>query len=230
MGGKSEEKSVRFGCMSESVSAPATATATASAQEHRGSAADVPLPRVQPPSSLKEKNRRKRWLEMHPEYFGSDLENADPLLYDRMIRRFQSAEEREKEGRKKGFTGIFHADLMRGEARLEALNRPHAGDAFSCTWGPNGEILVEDRDDVPVTKEEGFSRWRWEMEMRFVKGADYDFDYMTVDQDEALDEYNWNDREERYYDEEEPGWVTDTDEHGNKMERVLKGETGIQDY
>lgn len=147
-----------------------------------------------------------------------------------MIRRFQSAAEREKEGREKGFSGIFQADLMRGEARLETLNRSHAADIFSCTRGPDGEILVEERDDIPETKEEGFSRWKWEMEMRFIRGEDDDFDYATIDHNEELDEYNWNDREEKYYDEEEPGWVTETDEHGNSMERELKGETGIQDF
>ncbi|KAI5306565.1 hypothetical protein KEM56_000260 [Ascosphaera pollenicola] len=224
MVGKIEEKGGGlFGMLEEDV--PDTAGAP---QEHEPRV-DTP-PQAQPPLSLIEKNRRKRWLDTHPEYFGSELESADPLLYDRMIRRFQSAEERQKEGREKGFSGIFQADLMRGEARLEALNKPHSGDAFSCTRGSNGEILIEDRDDVPKTKEEGFTRWKWEMEMRFVRGGDHDFDYPTVDQNEELDEYNWNDREEKYYDEEEPDWVTETDEHGKRLERVLKGETGVQDF
>lgn len=37
-------------------------------------------PRAQPPLSLKEKNRRKRWLDTHPEYFGSDLESAGEFV------------------------------------------------------------------------------------------------------------------------------------------------------
>ena len=31
------------------------------------------------------KNRRKRYLETHPEYFGPSLELADPILYDRLV-------------------------------------------------------------------------------------------------------------------------------------------------
>jgi hypothetical protein len=32
------------------------------------------------PESIRIKNRRKRYLDMHPEYFGSDLELAGVLL------------------------------------------------------------------------------------------------------------------------------------------------------
>ena len=39
---------------------------------------DVPIP-----ESIRVKNRRKRYLDMHPEYFGSDLELAGVLLFDR---------------------------------------------------------------------------------------------------------------------------------------------------
>jgi hypothetical protein len=40
-------------------------------------AADRALP---VPDSIRIKNRRKRYLDMHPEYFGSDLELAGVLL------------------------------------------------------------------------------------------------------------------------------------------------------
>jgi hypothetical protein len=38
-------------------------------------------PPVQPPASLKTKNRRKRYLDCHPEYFSADLELAGPLCF-----------------------------------------------------------------------------------------------------------------------------------------------------
>ncbi|KAL1998770.1 hypothetical protein VTN02DRAFT_5594 [Thermoascus thermophilus] len=177
---------------------------------------------VVPPASVQVKNRRKRYLDKHPEYFSSpDLELADPLLYDRLIRRFQTPKEREAEGRAKGFSGVLEADIMRSEAKLDALNNPDPNAMLSYSRGPNGEILAEDREDIPTTKEEGEKRWRWEMEMRFIKGADYSFDYTTVDDNEDYDD--WNEEQERYFDEEEPEWIVEDD-------KKLEGETGIQDF
>ncbi|KAL2010270.1 hypothetical protein VTN00DRAFT_6077 [Thermoascus crustaceus] len=177
---------------------------------------------VVPPASVQVKNRRKRYLDKHPEYFSSpDLELADPLLYDRLIRRFQTPQEREAEGRAKGFSGVLEADIMRSEAKLDALNNPDPNAMLSYRRGPNGEILAEDREDIPTTKEEGEKRWRWEMEMRFLKGADYNFDYKTVDENDEYDD--WNEEQERYFDEEEPEWIIED-------EKKLQGETGIQDF
>ncbi|KAI5293892.1 hypothetical protein KEM52_005049 [Ascosphaera acerosa] len=217
--------------------AAAAAAATTSATPTDGvdgestmHAASDGVQQLRPAASVIEKNRRKRWLDTHPEYFGPELESADPLLYDRMVRAFQSAEEREQEGRDKGFAGTLRADLLRGEARLAALNTPTASDAFSVTRGRDGELLVEDRDDAPATREEGLARWRWEMEMRFVRGADDDADYAAIDQDEDLDAYNLQGREDAYYDDEEPAWASQVDEHGNRVERELQGETGVQDF
>ncbi|KAI9757454.1 MAG: hypothetical protein M4579_003470 [Chaenotheca gracillima] len=78
-------------------------------------------------SQIRVKNRRKFYLDHHPEYF-SGLELVDPLLYDRCIRRFQSAAEREAEGKRKGYSGVLEADLFRGEAKLAAAlsGRPPA--------------------------------------------------------------------------------------------------------
>lgn len=110
---------------------------------------------------------------------------------------------------------------MRSEAKLDALNNPDPNAMLSYRRGPNGEILAEDREDIPTTKEEGEKRWRWEMEMRFLKGADYNFDYKTVDENEEYDD--WNEEQERYFDEEEPEWIIEDD-------KKLQGETGIQDF
>jgi hypothetical protein len=37
-------------------------------------------PVLRPPASIQVKNRRKRYLDRHPEYFSSDLEMAGPHL------------------------------------------------------------------------------------------------------------------------------------------------------
>ncbi|KAL5003647.1 coiled-coil domain-containing protein-domain-containing protein [Aspergillus recurvatus] len=173
------------------------------------------------------KNRRKRYLDLHPEYFSADLELADPLLYDRLIRRFQTPSEREAEGRAKGFSGILQADLLRSEAKMDALNHPDPHALFTYARGPNGEILAEDHDEIPTSKEEGEKAWRWEMTMRFLRGEDTDFDYSTVDGNEEFDDEN--EEQERYFDEEEPEWCVEGEGEGDVRER-LTGETGIQDF
>ncbi|KAL6238030.1 hypothetical protein BDW75DRAFT_46227 [Aspergillus navahoensis] len=179
------------------------------------------------PTATQVKNRRKRFLDLHPEYFSADLELADPLLYDRLIRRFQTPSEREAEGRAKGFSGILQADLLRSEAKMDALNHPDPHALFTYARGPNGEILAEDRDEIPANKEEGEKAWRWEMTLRFLRGKDVDFDYLTVDGNEELDDVN--EEQEKYFDEEEPEWCVEGDGGGDVRER-LKGETGIQDF
>jgi hypothetical protein len=177
-----------------------------------------------PPTSIRMKNRRKRYLDLTPSYFNSSLELADPLLYDRLIRRFQTAAEREAEGKSKGYSGILHTDLIRSEARLEALKNPNPHALFSYRRGPDGEILEEEKSEVPMTKEEGFERWTYEMTMRFLRGDDWDFEYATVDESEEWDDKAEEDREklDEYLEGEEPSFVLD----GGQPE----GETGIQDF
>ncbi|KAL4954077.1 coiled-coil domain-containing protein-domain-containing protein [Aspergillus filifer] len=180
------------------------------------------------------KNRRKRYLDLHPEYFSADLELADPLLYDRLIRRFQTPAEREAEGRAKGFSGVLQADLLRSEAKFDALNHPDPHALLTYARGENGEILAEERDEVPTSKEEGEKAWRWEMTMRFLKGEDGDFDYTMIDEDENMDESA--DEMERWFDSEEPEWVVDVEgdgggqSEGGDVRSRLTGETGIQDF
>ncbi|KAF2482752.1 coiled-coil domain-containing protein-domain-containing protein, partial [Neohortaea acidophila] len=118
------------------------------------------------------KNRRQRYLDLHPEYFKeSSLELADPLLYDRLIRRFQTAAERESEGRLRGYSGILEANLVRSEAKLEALDHPD----------PNNPLIYR------------WSKWEEIMGLRFLRGDDADFDYATVDEN---DEYDHRDDED----------------------------------
>ncbi|KAF7503491.1 hypothetical protein GJ744_003682 [Endocarpon pusillum] len=178
------------------------------------------------------KNRRKRYLDLHPEYFTSaNLELADPLLYDRLIRRFQTPAEREAEGRQKGYSGTLEADLLRSEAKLNALAHPDPNQTFSYRRGPDGEILAEEKDEVPKDKEEGYVRWKWEMEMRFVRGGDTDFEYEKVDASEEYDDRGVEEQEaeEKWFDEEESHFVNEEGLRRSKS-RELQGETGVQDF
>jgi len=187
------------------------------------------------------KNRRKLYLDRHPSYFASpDLELADPLLYDRCIRRFQSASEREADGRAKGYSGVLEADMYRTEAKIAALRpeSPSQTPSSSRTKPPNeeaagfvpfvsylrgshGEVLPEEEDEVPKSKEEGFERWKFGMTVRFLRGDDEDFDYGAVDGSDELDEVERREREESWFEGEEPEWVD---------EAAKSGETGVQDF
>lgn len=151
----------------------------------------------------------------------------DPLLYDRLIRRFQTPQEREAQGREKGFSGVLQADLLRSEAKMDALANPDPNAMLSYTRGPHGEILAEDSDDIPASKEEGEKAWQWEMGLRFMRGDDPDFDYKTVDENEEYDDLT--EQQEQYFDDEEPEWVVD-DVRGEEARPRLQGETGIQDF
>jgi hypothetical protein len=107
---------------------------------------------------------------------------------------------------------------------MEALAHPDPNAMLSYRRGSDGEIIAEDKDDIPADKEEGERRWRWEMEMRFLKGADYDFEYHTVDDNDEYDD--WNEAQEHYFEEEDPEWLLD----GNQGASKLQGETGVQDF
>ncbi|THZ82087.1 hypothetical protein D6C84_06040 [Aureobasidium pullulans] len=175
---------------------------------------------------IRVKTRRRRYLEQNGDYFDSpSLELADPLLYDRMIRRFQSAAEREADGREKGYSGMLEADLMRSEAKIDALNHPDPNSPLIYRRDASGAITAveQDEEDRPKTKEEGLSKWREYVEMRFLRGEDQDFDYKVVDEDERYDDLDWDrrEREENYFEQEEAEFVGE----GEK-----KGETGVQDY
>lgn len=177
------------------------------------------------PNHIRIKNRRKRYLDLHPDYFNSSLELADPLMYDRLVRRFQTPAEREAEGRDKGYSGVLEADLRRSEAKLQAIANPDPNATFSYVRGPDGEIIPEEKEDVPVDKDEGFTRWKYEMELRFMRGDDHDFEYVDVDENEEYDDTAEEDRarQEEYFGQEEPTFVL---EDGKDPE----GETGILDY
>ncbi|KAI1502011.1 coiled-coil domain-containing protein-domain-containing protein [Biscogniauxia marginata] len=104
-------------------------------------------PQPRPPKSpahsaqIRVQNRRREYLERHPSYLDSlEHELADPLLYDALIRRFQSPAEREAEGRAKGYSRVLEVDLLRGEARLSHL----AADAAQGTASASASAADQD--------------------------------------------------------------------------------------
>lgn len=89
------------------------------------------------------------------------------------------------------------------------------------------------------TREEGLEMWETFLRERFIRGGDEDFEYATVDDDDEYDVLERQDQEEAWYDDEEPEWASDDDgspRNGGRVngrervERMLEGETGIQDY
>lgn len=121
----------------------------------------------------------------------------------------------------------MQADLLRSEAKVDALAHPDPNALFTYTRGPNGEILAEDRDDIPASKEDGEKLWQWEMRLRFMRGDDPDFDYKSVDENDYYDDLS--EQQEMYFDAEEPEWILD-DARGEDIQTRLQGETGIQDF
>lgn len=112
----------------------------------------------------------------------------------------------------------------------------------------NFTIDTDLADSAPTTKEEGRAAWEDFLRERFVRGGDDDFDYGPVDRNEGLDELESRDREEEWFDGEEPEWASDWSEDSavedavgdgperepgrrkGPRERVLTGQTGVQDY
>lgn len=71
-------------------------------------------------------------------------------------------------------------------------------------------------------------RWRREMEIRFLKGEDTEFEYPAVDKSEEFDDRGTEEREEeeKWFEEEEPRWVVGSE----ATEEGLQGQTGVQDF
>ncbi|KAI9749681.1 MAG: hypothetical protein M1815_002322 [Lichina confinis] len=188
------------------------------------------------------RNRRKTYLDKNPTYYSPSLELADPLLYDRMIRRFQTAEEREADGRQKGYSGVLEADLRRSEAKIAALADPRTS-SVTYQRGSNGEITAEDPEDAPQDKAEGQQRWHREMTERFLRGDDDDFDYEAVDGNDEWDDRRQEERdaEDRWFTEEEPCFILDEEpskpagperssSEDERAKKAPRGETGVQDF
>ena len=156
--------------------------------------------------------------------------DKDPLAYDRLVRRFQSAPEREAEGRKKGYSGVLEADLWRSEAKLAAAKKSLNASDASYKESDGGEIATGEKDEIPKDKQDGLERWQKHMELMFLRGGDQEFDYSSVDQSEEYDDRELEEREveEAWFGEEEPQWIMDTESSGQS--KALTGQTGQQDF
>lgn len=185
---------------------------------------------------------------------------SDPDLYQKLVLKFQSPAEREAEVRSKGWGKTLESSLMRGEARLGKIAPSATGDSIpeststspaahskSCGVKAIDFTVANLVDEQPATKEEGHAVWDAFLRERFVRGEDDDFDYGKVDENEDLDSLEQMDREEAYFDEEEPEWADDSDldetntglsaddgdmaeRQRTKRERILLGQTGVQDF
>ena len=109
---------------------------------------------------------------------------------------------------------------------MEALKNPDVGAEMIYSRDDKGGIIAEEKDEVPGTKEEGRDRWRKEMELRFIRGDDGDFDYDAVDKNEDFDDRTTMDRdhEEEWFEGEDPQWVS------SEKDEIPTGQTGVQDY
>jgi hypothetical protein len=127
---------------------------------------------------------------------------------------------------------MLEADLWRSEAKIDALANPDEAALMQYRRDASGEIVAEEKDEIPMNKEEGMQRWMKEMELRFLRGDDTDFDYKTVDESEEYDDRGIKDREEeeKWFEDESPAWVGE-DEHGTSTaDKAIAGQTGVQDY
>lgn len=125
----------------------------------------------------------------------------------------------------------MEADLWRSEAKVQALADPSDAALTTYRRGAGGEIIAEEKDEIPKNKEDGLQRWRKQMELMFLRGADTDFDYSRVDNSEQYDDRGTEEREaeEDWFNREEPQWAVDDDSASPSSNR-LTGETGLQDF
>ena len=142
-----------------------------------------------------------------------------------MIRQFQSAAEREKEGRERGYSGVLEANIVRSEAKIDALQHPDPNSPMLYSRAPDGSITAVEQDEGERARgrEDGWEKWRDVMGLRFINGGDEDFDYASVDEDDHYDDRVEEDQRqlERYLDGEEAAFVGSG---------TPAGQTGVQDF
>ncbi|CAI6086775.1 unnamed protein product [Clonostachys chloroleuca] len=193
---------------------------------------------------IRAQNRRREYLQQHPSYYDNiEHELADPVIYERLVKRFQSAEERSKDVKAKGYGRTLEASLVRGETTLANLRAEEQGNSASASDSAQGRTVnngpasmpsgLDAWDDDARDKQEGLELWRAFLEDRFVHGRDDEFDYTLVDSDEGYDAMEIRDAEDRWFDKEEPSWVgddDDVDETKASHNGASARETGIQDF
>ena len=126
---------------------------------------------------------------------------------------------------------MLEADLWRSEAKMDAFASPKRSATSRRDNRDTSGDIMEEKDEVPENKDDGLQRWRKEMELMFLRGADPDFDYKEVDGSEEYDDRVVQEREaeERWFEMEEPSWVEGSKQDIGRAEG-LTGQTGVQDY
>ena len=126
---------------------------------------------------------------------------------------------------------MLEADLWRSEAKMDPFANPKRSATSRRDNRDTSRDIMEEKDEVPENKDDGLQRWRKEMELMFLRGADPDFDYKEVDGSEEYDDRVVQEREaeERWFEMEEPSWVEGSNQDVGRAEG-LTGQTGVQDY
>ncbi|KAL9058024.1 MAG: hypothetical protein Q9162_002016 [Coniocarpon cinnabarinum] len=153
------------------------------------------------------------------------LNLADPILYDLLVRRFQSTQERDEVAKKLHTSSILEASLLRAETRITSVQTDvrteyNTQNEFASLMEVEGEPDVTE----PKTKDEAWAIWVRVMSRRFIEGRDEQFDYNQVDEDADLD-YGLDEQrvaDDTYFDAEDAAWEVSNDE--------IQGQTGVQDF
>ncbi|KAL6874585.1 coiled-coil domain-containing domain-containing protein [Trichoderma longibrachiatum] len=226
--------------MPASVSSPSPELQEEAARDDRDPhvASDRPYPqRLRTPAKLDRlgvRNRRHEYLVKTPSYFDNlDHELADPVLYERLVKNFQTPAEREADVKAKGYGRTLEADLVRGETKLanvhQSAEQPHGQssglDSENSKVVGDGGAGTNAWDAEAENKEHGLQMWHAYLEARFVEGMDEEFDYGQVDDNYEYDTMAIQDAEDAWFDNEEPSW-----EDPASQSPVRRGETGIQDF
>ncbi|KAK4188984.1 coiled-coil domain-containing protein-domain-containing protein [Podospora australis] len=238
-------------------SQPDIATATPTPTQESPFRKPVPRPPLSPSrlAQVKAQNRRREYLDRNPGYFSSpDHELADPLLYDFLIRRFQTPAEREAESLKKGYARTLEGSLLRGEERLSQLasnpqqqqqqEEEEEGETESSTFTTSKAAeLAMSTIIPPKTKAQGQEQWEGFLRDRFIRGEDDDFDYEGVfgsneDATYWVDSVEEREAEEAWFESESAGWAStsptddddddDDDDEGDGAGRGGEGESGTR--
>lgn len=198
---------------------------------------DTLVRKFQTPAEREAEVRRRGW--------GKVLESSLMRGEDRLDRVASSLAGDRPEPRSGG-TQPQSSSSSRGALPPTPSDRQGSGAAATAA-ARNFTIDADLAESGPETKEEGRAAWEDFLRERFIRGGDDDFDYGPVDGDESLDELESRDREEEWFDGEDPEWASDGSEGSagtpgvvgpdgepgkrkGPRERVLTGQTGVQDY
>ncbi|KAH7158262.1 coiled-coil domain-containing protein-domain-containing protein [Dactylonectria estremocensis] len=184
-------------------------------------------------AQIRAQNRRREYLVRNTTYFDSlEHELADPVLYARLVKRFQTPAEREAEGKAKGYGRTLEAALERGESKVSGLPQSNGASESTTNDEETTDIVLDKSWTHPATdKIHGQQQWHDFLEDRFVHGEDEDFDYSAIDRNDEFDTLARKDAEDAWFDDEEPSWVEDVGApNTEKVAEKRDGETGVQDY